>query len=246
MEQQLIIKTTLEKISLIENLPIEFSINERRPIKFTCPTIYELFSELDIKMFTTIISLTADKLKEMKLSVQFDTSDAGKIIQGFMGFTEYGSILRKYFAKYIVNAEIVENSILVNGEKVLSYELEYIADVIKIALGQKNFEEKQETSDQPLDPVMGKILEAQRKSEEKLRKIKAKKASQGKGYSIEEIMVAISYEFGYPIKDLMNKTYFSLIWYFGFVSKVDAHKLNQMILSSGMSKQKSYSYWLNK
>jgi hypothetical protein len=48
------------------------------------------------------------------------------------------------------------------------------------------------------------------------------------------------------MKELLNKTYFSLIWHFGFVSRVDAHKLNQMILSSGMSKQKSYNYWLNK
>lgn len=244
MEQQLIIKSTLEKLSLIENLPIEFRVDNRRPIKFTCPTVYDLFSELDIKVFLTVISLTADKLKEMKLTVSFDTSTPGKIIQGFMGFTDYSSIMQKYLSRYIVGAAIIDGSIHVENEKVMSYELQYIAETMQIALGQKNFEEKQE-AETVKDPIMNQILEAQKAAEEKLRKAKAKKAARGKGYSVEELMLAISYEFGYSVKDLLNKTYFALIWYFGFVSKVDAHKLNQMILSSGMSKKKNYSYWLN-
>jgi glutamyl/glutaminyl-tRNA synthetase len=245
MAQQSGIKTTLQKLSLIENIPVEFNIDNRRPITFVCPTTYDLFSELDIKIFLTVISLTTQKIKELKLNVNFDTSTTGKIIQGFMGFTDYGTILRKYFLKYIKNSEVVENAIFVQKEKVLSSELDYISDIIQISLGQKEFEEKQESEAELKDSVIGKILQAQKEAEEKLKKVKSKKAKSGKGYSIEEIMLAVSYEFGYSMKDLLNKTYFSLIWHFGFVSRVDAHKLNQMILSSGMSKKKSYSYWLN-
>lgn len=246
MAQQSNIKTTLQKLSLIENIPIQFSIDNRRPISFTCPTTYDLFSDLDIKIFITLISLTSEKIKELKINVNFDTSTTGKIIQGFMGFTDYGPTLKKYLSKYIKNSEIIDNAIFVEKEKILSSELEYIADVMQISLGQKEFDEKQESEAELDDPVIGKILKAQKEAEEKLKKVKSNKAKNGKGYSIEEIMLAISYEFGYSMKDLLNKTYFALIWYFGFVSKVDAHKLNQMILSSGMSKQKKYSYWLNK
>jgi hypothetical protein len=246
MEQQSTIKTTLEKLSLIENLPIEFSIQNRRLIRFTCPSVYDLTTELEFKIFISVISLTPEKMKEFNIIVNFDSSSVGKIIQGFMGFSDYSNILLKYFKKYIKNSEIVDKSIFVENEKVLSDELEYIAHVIQISVGQKSFEEKQESEAELEDPVMGRIIKAQREAEEKLKKIKAKKAKDGKGYSIEEIMLSVSYEFGYEIKELLNKTYFSLIWYFGFVSKVDAHKMNQLILSSGMSKQKSYSYWLNK
>lgn len=245
MAQQSNIKTTLQKLSLIENLPVEFSIDNRRPIAFTCPSVYDLFSELDIKIFLTVISLTLDKIKELKIKINFDTSTQGKIIQGFMGFTDYGPILKKYFIKYIKDSKIIDNAIFVGEEKVLSNELQYISEVIQISLGQKEYEEKQESEAELKDPVIGKILKAQQEAEEKLKKIKAKKTKNNKGYSIEEIMLAVSYEFGYSMKDLLNKTYFSLVWYFGFVSKVDAHKLNQLILSSGMSKKKSYSYWLN-
>jgi hypothetical protein len=59
-------------------------------------------------------------------------------------------------------------------------------------------------------------------------------------------VLAICYEFGFNTKEVMNLNYFGVVWYFSYVGKVDAHKLNQQILGSGMSKQKNYSYWLNK
>jgi hypothetical protein len=246
MEQKLNIKTTLQKLSLIENIPIEFSIDNRRTIAFTCPSIYDLTCDLDVKVFISVISLTPEKLEELKITVNFDTSNPGKIIQGFMSLSNYGPILIKYFLKYIKNSTVSENAIYVGEEKVLSYELEYISNAIHIAVGQKTFQEDENSKAELDDPVLGKIIKAQKEAEEKLRQIKNKKAKSKKGYSIEEIMLAVSYEFGFSIKDLLNKTYMGLIWYFGFVSKVDAHKLNQMILSSGMSKQKNYNYWLNK
>ena len=78
----------------------------------------------------------------------------------------------------------------------------------------------------------------------KIVKVKAKKSTNN--ITVEQIMLAVTYEFGITPKDLLDSNYFSLVWYFSYVGKVDAHKLNQMILSSGLSKQKSYSYWLNK
>lgn len=248
MEQQNKIKTTLQKISLIENIPIQFNIDERRIIEFKCPTVYDLVSDLDFKKFMSIISLTPEKVKELKLNLPFDTSEHGKLIQGFMAFSEYSKLLLKYFNKFVKDSEIVENTLVVNSEKVMSYELKYIVEVMQMSLGQKVFIEDDAAENKNLDSdsPMGKLLQKQKAAEEKLKKVKAKKTASGKGYSIEEIMLAISYEFGLTLNELLNKTYFALIWYFGYVSKVDAHKLNQQILSSGMSKQKSYNYWLNK
>jgi len=248
MEQQNKIKTTLQKISLIENIPVQFSINERRIIEFKFPTVYDLMADLEFKKFMSIISLTPEKVKELKLNLPFDTTEHGKLIQGLIGFTEYSQLLLKYFKKFVKDSEIIENALVVNSEKIMSYELQYIVEVMQMSLGQKVFIEDDVAENKNVDPnsPIGQILEKQKATEEKLRKVKAKKAANGKGYSIEEIMLAISYEFGLTLQELLNKTYFAVIWYFGYVSKVDAHKLNQQILSSGMSKQKSYNYWLNK
>jgi hypothetical protein len=245
MEQTNSINTTLEKISLIENLPIEFSINDRRPIKFRCPSFQDIRTMLDFKLFMTIISLDKEKAEQYNIKFNFDASSPGKIVQGLLLLTDYSEVLSKYFLKYIENSSYENKAITVNGEKIMSYEYDYIIDIFFMSLGRKEFEKK-EVEETVMDPRIAAILKAQKESEEKLNAAKKKKQEAEKGLEIEEVLLAISYEFGISVQELMNKTYFGISWYFSFVGKVDAHKLNQMILSSGMSKQKKYSYWLNK
>ena len=142
MEQTSSINSSLEKISLIENLPIEFSINDRRTIRFSCPTIKDINSLLDFKLFITILSLDEDKAKEFNIKFNFDASTSGKIVQGLLLMTDYSVVLSKYFLKYIENSVYENNAILVEGEKVLSYEYDYIIETFFMSLGRKEFQQK--------------------------------------------------------------------------------------------------------
>jgi hypothetical protein len=245
MEQQTYrINSTFDRMSLIHNVPVQFSINERRVIEFSFPTIRDSLGDIDFKTFLGVISLTPERIKEKDLKLNFIVKIHGDIIQGLIANDDYSKLLVPYLLKYIKNSEYKDKAIFVDDEKIMSYELDYIIDKILISIGQKNFEEEEKTNEEKLDPAIAKILQAQKESEEKLKKIKQKK-SEG-GLNIEQIMLAVTYEFRISSKDLLELNYFGVIWYFSYVGKVDAHKLNQMILSSGMSKQKSYNYWLNK
>ena len=244
MEQQHNINSTFDKMSLIHNIPVQFSIDERRPIEFSFPTIRDSLGDINFKTFLGIIGLTPEKIKEKNLKLNFIVQIHGDIIQGLIANEDYSKLLVPYLLKYIKNSEYMDKAIFVNHEKVMSYELDYIIDKILISIGQKNFDEEEKIDEEKLNPAIAKIMKAQKESEEKLKKIKQKK-SEG-GLNIEQIMLAVTYEFGITSKDILELNYFGLIWYFSYVGKVDAHKLNQMILSSGMSKQKSYNYWLNK
>lgn len=243
MAQQSNIRTTLDKISLIYNLPVEFSINDRRPIRFTCPTIKESLSSIDFTNFLGLISLTPEKLKQQKIQMNFKIEHIGDILQGYIYLNTEEKVLKKYLTKYIENCEFKDKQVFVNNEKVMSYELEYIATVMLFSLGQKEYADKQEEKLEEINPIMAEILRKQKEAEEKLKKAKA---SKNEKLSIEEIMLAVSYEFHLDYEKVLSMSYYGLIWYFGYVGKVDAHKLNQLILSSGMSKQKKYNYWLNK
>jgi hypothetical protein len=249
MEQQFSISTTLDKFTLVHNLPVEFSINNRRNIKFRCPTIKESSTELNLRLFIGALSLTEEQIKEAGIKLLVKPDSYGALGLGLLFDPVYGPLIAQYLVRYVEKAEYKDKTLYIDNEKILSYELNYIIDTIMVALGRKQYEEKEEDEEKiaETNPMMAKILAAQKETEEKLNKIKQKKAKKsGKGYTIEEILLAVSYEFGLSAEYLLNLNYFALIWYFGFVAKVDAHKLNQMILSSGMSKQKSYSYWLNK
>jgi hypothetical protein len=256
MEQRLIIKvdTTLEKLSLIAHLPIEFSINERRKIKFRLPTLKEYLNDLDFKKFLGIISLTPEKIKDLKIKVQFQTDSVGGIVKGFMYLSEYKELLMNYFCSYIDGAEIKDGLLSVQGEEVTFYELEYIVKVLLVSMYMEKLDEnlltkkieiKKET-DKELSPAEKKLLEKQKLAEEKLRKAKESKSTgSGSGLAIEEILLAISYEFGTSFEELLNRNYYSIIWQFGYVGKIDSHKLHQIIMGTGNSKNKNYSYWLS-
>jgi hypothetical protein len=246
MEQQTYrINSTFDKMSLIHNTKVQFSVNDRRVIEFRFPTVKETLGDLQFKVFLGIIILTPEEIKKRDLKFNFKIEKVGDLIQGLIASRDYFKNIVPYLLKYITNSEYKDAEIYVDNEKIMSYELNYIVEKILISVGQSTFKEEEKKENiENINPMMANILKAQKESEEKLKK-KKEKNSQGK-LSIEEIMLAVTYEFGISQKDLLDLNYFSIIWYFGYVGKVDAHKLNQMILSSGMSKQKSYSYWLNK
>jgi hypothetical protein len=249
MEQQFNIRTSLDKTGLIHNLPIEFFINNRRPIKFKCPTIKDSLTELDFKSFVGLLSLNPEQIKENNINLLVKPDNYGNLAIGLLFDENYSKYIVGYFLKYIDKSEYKDKTLYINDVKVISQELNYIVETIMISVGRKEYKEdlNEDKKIEEENPIMAKILAAQKEAEEKLNKIKQKKAkNSGKGYTIEEIMLAVSYELGLSMDYLLNLNYYALIWYFGFAAKVDAHKLNQMILSSGMSKQKSYSYWLNK
>ena len=248
MEQQFNIRTSLDKTGLIHNLPIEFFVNNRRPIKFKCPTIKDSLTELDFKSFVGLLSLNPEQIKENNINLLVKPDNYGNLAIGLLFDENYSKYIVGYFLKYIDKSEYKDKTLYINDVKVITQELEYIVETIMISVGRKQY--KEDVSEQKKveeeNPIMAKILAAQREADEKLKKKKQKQKSGGKGYTIEEIMLSVSYELGFSMDYLLNLNYYALIWYFGFAAKVDAHKLNQMILSSGMSKQKSYSYWLNK
>jgi len=243
MVQQSNIRTTLDKICLIYRLPIEFSIDNRRPIKFTCPTIQDTLTNVDFPNFMGLISITPEKLKERDIKLNFAVENRGDILQGFIYLDPEDNALKKYLLKYVEGAEFKNKEMFVGGQKVMSYELQYIADSMLISLGQEEYIDKKEQTIEETNPIMAKILKQQKEAEEKLKKAKASKEDK---LSIEEIIIAVSYEFHIDHEKILQMSYYGLIWYFSYVGKVDAHKLNQLILSSGMSKQKNYNYWLNK
>jgi hypothetical protein len=249
MEQQQTIRTTFEKTSLINHLPIEFTINDRRNIKFIYPTVEELISDLDLQLFITLINLTKEKIESMNMKLPFKLDSRAGIALNFMAYTEYSELLSKYFTRYVNTCEFKDNALFVKDQKIILEEMEYIIKVILISCGIESSTEEElsskMTKSDSVSPEIQAILKKQKESEEKIRQIKQKKAEKS-GFTIEQVMLAITYEFGIPIRDLIKLNYYAIFWYFGFVGKVDSHKLNQLIISSGFSKKKDYSYWLNK
>jgi hypothetical protein len=255
MKDKLTFNSNLQPIHLIHRLPIEFSINERRTIRFVVPSLKYSLETLNFNLIISLFNLTPEKIAEYKMKLPFKVTNQSDIMMGLLLLTEYQDLFKIFFEEHIDDFKIHEKKVFVGKDTILASELQYIVEVILVSIGIKQMSEitlqpKTEEDKQIIDKpnsAAARILAAQRKSEERLQKIKAKQRQhKSAGYALEEILLAINYEFNVSMADLFNSTYYGIIWYFGFVGKVDAHKMNQMVLSSGMSKSKKYSYWLNK
>lgn len=247
------IETTYDKTSIILNMPIEFSMDSRRPIRFRLPTIRDFISDLGFKKFISLISLTPESIRDSNIPVNFKVDTWGDLIQGLMLFTDFNTLMTNYFAKFIEKCSIDKSGLVVNETKILSYELEYIAHIILVSLMLVEFDidytntKAQAVEKEPeLSPTEKAMMLKQKAAEEKLKKAKNKKSSGGDSLTLEEIMLAVSYEFHKDLETLLDINYFSLIWQFGYVGYLDGHKLQQIMFGTGNTKDKKYTYWLNK
>ena len=60
---------------------------------------------------------------------------------------------------------------------------------------------------------------------------------------IENIMIAVTYEFGFSLEEIMNMNYFTLIWYYSYTGKLHVYRINQQAIASGMVKKINTDYF---
>ena len=121
MAQQFNIRTTLDKFVLIHNLPIEFLVDNRRPIKFRCPSIREVSTDLNLRIFIGLMALDKKQIQELKFKVNINITDYGSLALAFLFDDNYSNIISKYLVMFIQNAEYKNKEIHVNNEKLNSY-----------------------------------------------------------------------------------------------------------------------------
>lgn len=217
MERVLISNTNLSSFLIIMNGIISFqSLEDRRPIHFILPTIRDSLMNTDFLLFMSILYSEPEHFKNLKLN--FSAKNKGELLLGFL-ITEndYRNILCKYFLKYILNSELKADGIYIDDQKIASYELEYIANVLLISMGYKKIEDlvtktsKEDEEEKKLSEVEKRLLERQRIAEEKLRKAKERRDKNDlTDLTQEKIMLAVMHEFNLSIEDLKNMNYYAI------------------------------------
>jgi ATP phosphoribosyltransferase regulatory subunit HisZ len=145
------------------------------------------------------------------------------------------------FQKIILDLYVKNEKLFVGAQLLKLKELQKIEEVLQIIMGQKISTSKDE---EELSPEEKRMLELE-------EKIKAKKQKQeeeeGKteqdANTIEDIMIAVIYEFGFDLEKIMNMNYFTLIWFYSYTSKLHVYRINQFAIGSGMVKKINSDYF---
>jgi len=233
------------KINLLRNGTIQFLNFNENIISFNCPTITDMYDELDFNIFIHLLELTPNEIRKYKLP--FIAKEKANIIKGLISHTEYSKYLIKYFTKYINNFDYKNKELYINNNLLTNDELEFIIEAILIACGRKEYfiqkENTIEASEEEDNSMVRELMEQAKKAEEKVQKAnKYKQQNSQDGLSTDDVMMAILYEFpSLQINDIFAMNYFTMSWYFSYIGKIDQHRINTMAYANGAMK-KNYKH----
>lgn len=233
---------TFNRIQLLRNKPIKIERDSENGFLYVQgPSIGTVYEDELLYFLVQLIIMSKEelidylKIKNLKYSKM-------EIINLIFKETKDAELLSQKISEIIIDSQIEDEYLCVNGKEITDNEISLIANILKIVMGQKKYDEvvveNKELSDQEK-----KLAELEKKIQQKKQKqTEDKEVTEDKNV-LEDIMAAVSYEFGYTIEHMMNMNYFTLLWYYSYTGKIHVYRINHFALSSGMVKKINTDYF---
>lgn len=233
---------TFNKIQLLRNRPIQVGRDIADTYLFVqAPTIAQLYDD-NLYFFT--IQLLTMKLENLIvfLKIKNNKLTRKEIINIVLEEAEEKEEILSHLQKIILNCYFYEGFVVVDNKEITDKEIEKISKLLRISMGEEKYEDYSE-QDKELTKEEKRLLEL----EEKIKKKKEEQSeAEGEVKSksvLEDIMISISYEFGYTLEHIMNMNYFTLLWYYSYTGKIHVYRINQFAIGSGMVKKINTDYF---
>lgn len=231
------------RIQMLRNKPIRVARDHTDSYLYVQgPTIGELYEDDKLFLVSQILLMEEKELKDF-LKMEDEKLNKLDLMTILLIQFEEKDILLEKFKKILLKLHLKNNKIFIDDQPLRISEVNKIKEILEIIMGQKT--------------VSGQIEKNQKLSEEEKRllaleeKIKAKKTEQakpkennkGEENALEDIIIAVIYEFGLNIENIMNMNYFTLIWYYSYTGKLHVYRINQHAISSGAVKTINTDYF---
>ena len=220
---------------------IIITVDNKYNLIINIKTIKEIFSDLEWAQFYSIISLTPEKIKE---KYKIDVTSNWEFIELFLydlgRYLEarkvYNTILNQ-LPKLIDNVELklTERKIIVDGLTINSEIWDYIIYVIKLSYGEK--------VEKPLvfsSEEARKFYLAQKKLEDKIKKIKNDNSETSDIDNLMKTILLITYSFPSLTFDyLFEQTLAQIHWLQKYAAGAMSYEVNSKIYAAGNMKKGS-------
>lgn len=233
---------TFNKIQLLRNRPIKVERDKPDTYLFVqAPTIAETY---DDNIFFFTVELLIMELENLKnfLKVKNKKLNRMGIINTVLEEAKESEEILSHLNKMIFHSYFYEGFLCVDNKEITETEIEKVSKLLRIAMGEEKYddysEEKRELTDQEK-----RMLEL----EEKIKKKKQTQEEKGETVDsknvLEDIIIAVTYEFGFTLEHIMNMNYFTLLWYYSYTGKIHVYRINQFAIGSGMVKKINTDYF---
>ena len=229
------------RIQMLRNKPIKIAREKENTYLYVQgPTIGQIYEDEKLFLLSQMLIMEEKELKKF-LEIKIEGLERlGTITIMLTQFKEKEILLEK-IKQIVLGLEIIKGSIYVNGDILTAKELDRIQEILLIMMGQKN-ELNQEEVQEELTPQEKRMKELEAKVQAKKDRKKSMEEKDDQSL-IENIMIAVTYEFGFSLEEIMNMNYFTLIWYYSYTGKLHVYRINQQAIASGMVKKINTDYF---
>ena len=222
---------------MLSNKPIRIAREKQDSYLFVQgPTIGQVYEDDKLFLATQILIMPEKELKNFLNSSESKLNKLELLTLLLTSYQEKDILLEK-FKQIILGLYVKEDRLYIDKQLLKQQEVVRIESILQIIMGQK-VEEKEEQPE--LSPQEKRLKDLE-------EKVKAKKQKQEvqpeEDNGIENIIIAVIYEFGFDFEKIMNMNYFTLIWYYSYTGKLHVYRINQQAISSGMVKKINTDYF---
>lgn len=238
-------KTDLNKLLLLGNKMIHIFF-EDKIINFIPPTL-ELLYSYDFSELKTLLNTDYTTI-DLKIIV----SNQYEFFLAFLKISDRRKIIMENFNKIFPNIIYDKNQLYCNNSLITNEEFTVLNDFLKVSCAEQDLdtilpeskieEEEEETLQGKFASLFNKI----KSNEEKLKKMKQKnkKGNSSNTITIDQIVIAIIYEFpSLKIEDVFQMNLFSILEMWKYVSKVIDTQIQ--IIAAGNGLVKNFTYFIN-
>jgi hypothetical protein len=201
---------TFNKIQLLRNQPIQVEReNPGTHLFVQPPTISQLYDD-NLYFFTIqLLTVEIESLKNI-LKVKNKKLSRVEIINIILEEADENQEILKHLQKIILGCYFDQNFLCLNEKEITETEINKISKLLKISIGEQKYEDYSEEEKTMTDDEK-RLLQL----EEKIKK--KKEAQQGASKEVdsksilEDIIIAVTYEFGFTLEHIMNMNYFALL-----------------------------------
>jgi hypothetical protein len=201
---------TFNKIQLLRNQPIQVEReNPGTHLFVQPPTISQLYDD-NLYFFTIqLLTVEIESLKNI-LKVKNKKLSRIEIINVILEEADENQEILNHLQKIILGCYFDQNFLCLNEKEITETEINKISKLLKISIGEQKYEDYSEEEKTMTDDEK-RLLQL----EEKIKK--KKEAQQGASKEVdsksilEDIIIAVTYEFGFTLEHIMNMNYFALL-----------------------------------
>ena len=248
-------KTNLNTFSLLGNEKIKFYFDDKI-VEFVPPNLRLYINDIEFNYVKTLLFYKVKDFKKLLPNSNVIVENEYDVLLAMLKLEINKDLILKYFKLLFPNLIYQNSNFFVEEEMLVYDEYRILLDAILVACAEKDlkafFKENEpevKEEEENLDPAIKKMREAQ----EKVKKIKSKKTKNsdkkndktkdGEGITIDQIVVALVYEFNFSIAEIYDMNMFALLHFWTYISKVIDTQIQIVAAGNGLTKE--FTYFIN-